>query len=70
MLEPTDNVLAFWQGGAAAFDRIDGWSDIDLMVLTPDDQDTAVLALIEKTLEGVSPIQSKLELAMPTWQIF
>ena len=66
-LEPMDSVLAFWQGGAAAFGRVDEWSDLDLMVLTADDQDKAVLAFIEKTLAAISPIQSQLELPMPTW---
>jgi hypothetical protein len=67
VLEPMESVLAFWQGGAAAFNRVDEWSDIDFMLLSTDDQDEAVLALTEKTLASISPIESKLDLPQPTW---
>ena len=31
-LEPLPYVHAMWEGGAAAFGRVDEWSDIDLQV--------------------------------------
>jgi predicted nucleotidyltransferase len=37
-LEPLDYVYAFYEGGAAAFNRIDEWSDIDLMVVADDEK--------------------------------
>ncbi len=67
LLEPRPEVKAFWQGGAAAFDRVDEWSDLDLMVLASDDQDEAVLQLIEDKLRELSPIQSEYIFPQPTW---
>jgi len=32
-LKPLDYIYAFWEGDAAAFDRIDEWSDIDLYLV-------------------------------------
>jgi len=36
-LEPLSYVHAFWEAGAAAFNRIDEWSDIDLYIVVDDD---------------------------------
>ena len=36
-LKPLDYVHAFWEGGAAALNRIDEWSDIDLYLDVDDD---------------------------------
>ena len=36
-LEPLNFVYAFWEGGAAAFNRVDEWSDIDLFIVVDDD---------------------------------
>ncbi len=67
VIKPLESVRAFWQGGAVAFDRADEWSDIDLMVLTADEEDEAVLKVIEQSLEKLSPIQSIYVLPPPTW---
>ncbi len=66
-LEPLDWVHAMWQGGAAAFGRVDEWSDIDLMVQASDDQVGEVLPVVETALESLSPIALRFELPMPTW---
>lgn len=50
-------VLAGWEGGSAAFDRIDAYSDIDLEYLVTDDASFDDLyASAERALETVSPI--------------
>ena len=56
-LEPLEYVYAMWEGGAAAFDRVDAWSDIDLQVVVEDDRIDDVFAEVERLLEEeVSPI--------------
>lgn len=66
-LEPLNYVYAMWEGGAAAFGRIDEWSDLDLQVETQDEQVDAVLELAEQALLSLSPIDLKYELPRPTW---
>jgi hypothetical protein len=66
-LEPLEYVYAMWEGGAAAFGRIDRWSDIDLMVDAQDERVGEVMALIETTLAGLSPLDLKYPLPEPTW---
>ena len=59
VLEPLEYVHAFWEGGAAAFNRIDEWSDIDLYVVVDDDRVDAAFGVVEKTLKSLSPIKQK-----------
>lgn len=66
-LEPLESVQAMWEAGAAAFDRIDSWSDIDLMIAADDDKVDETLALIDETIAGLSPIDVRFELPQPTW---
>jgi len=35
-LRPLPYVHAFWEAGAAAFNRVDEWSDIDLYIVVDD----------------------------------
>jgi predicted nucleotidyltransferase len=58
-LEPLDYVLAFWEGGSAAFGRSDQWSDIDLYIDADDGRAQDVLAAVEQALEALSPIDLK-----------
>ena len=66
-LKPLDYVHALWEGGAAAFNRVDDWSDIDLQVDVEDDKVEAVFELVEEALQQLSPIQRKLEMPQPAW---
>ena len=36
-LEPLEYSHALWEGGAAAFNRLDEWSDIDLHLVVDDE---------------------------------
>ncbi len=67
VLEPLDYTHAMWEGGAVAFDRFDTWSDIDLQIDVEDDRVEEALALIERTLESLSPIDLRHRLPEPTW---
>jgi len=55
-LEPLDYVLAMWEGGAAAFDRVDEWSDIDIQFVVEDGRADEAFVVIERVLEALSPI--------------
>jgi len=66
-LEPLDYVKAMWQGGAAAFGRVDQWSDVDLMVIADDEHVEGVMRLVDEALEALSPITSRYELPQPSW---
>lgn len=73
-LEPLDYVQSFWEGGAAAFDRVDEWSDIDLYLVVDDEKVDETLLAVEKALESLSPIKQKYEVPHSEksglWQAF
>jgi len=66
-LQPIDYVCAAWQAGAAAFDRVDEWSDIDFYVVVEDDRVEDTFKVIEKSIETLSEIELKYRLPEPTW---
>jgi hypothetical protein len=66
-LEPLGYVHALWEGGAAAFDRVDAWSDIDLHVDAEDAYIADVVGAVGKALEVLSPVAQKYEVPQPTW---
>lgn len=66
-LEPLEYVNALWEGGAAAFDRVDEWSDIDLGIDVRDDKIEKAFVKVEEILNSISPIKIKYRLPDPTW---
>ncbi|HEY9605229.1 MAG TPA: hypothetical protein V6C85_26725, partial [Allocoleopsis sp.] len=75
-LEPKDFVLALWQGGSAAHEFTDEWSDIDIQVIVEDDacggsrsdhrvQET--FDILEESLKTISEIRFKWRVPEPTW---
>lgn len=66
-LEPLDYVHVFWEGGAAAFNRIDEWSDIDIYLVVDDDKVDETFLAVEKTLRSLSHIKQKYEISQPPW---
>jgi len=64
-LEPLDYVHAFWEGGAAALNRIDEWSDIDLYLVVDDKKVDETFLAVEKALKLLSPIKQKYDVAHP-----
>jgi hypothetical protein len=66
-LEPLDYCLALWEGGAAAFRRVDEWSDIDLILVVQPGRVPDAFAVIEQTLAGLSAIDLVYEVPQPTW---
>lgn len=66
-LKPLDYVQAFWEGGAAAYNRIDEWSDIDIYIVADDEKVDDTIRVVEKTLIILAPIKQKLELPKSQW---
>ncbi len=66
-LKPLPYVHAMWEGGAASFDRVDEWSDIDLQVIADDERIADVFAVVEAALHMLSPIDLRYEFPQPTW---
>lgn len=66
-LEPLDYAYAMWEGGAAAFKRVDEWSDLDLLIDVDDERVADTLTIIDDTLKSVAPIELKYELPQPSW---
>ncbi len=64
-LRPLDSVHALWEGGAASFERVDDWSDIDLYALVDDEMVEETVKAIEMALENMSPITQKYDVPHP-----
>lgn len=66
-LTASPDVLAIWEGGSAARQQLDDYSDIDLQIICEDDAVEHLFSLIEGTLEGVDSIDKKMRIPEPTW---
>jgi hypothetical protein len=55
-LESDAAVDAAWEGGSAAFDRDDAWSDVDAVAVVDGDAVDATFARVERALGALSPI--------------
>jgi predicted nucleotidyltransferase len=64
-LKPLEYVHAFWEGGAAAFNRIDEWSDVDLYIVVDDNKIDETFLAFEKALKELSPIKQKYDVQHP-----
>ncbi|MCP3914858.1 MAG: nucleotidyltransferase domain-containing protein, partial [bacterium] len=60
-------VRAAWLGGADATDRVDEYSDVDLLVVAEDERVEDVFSALEPVLESLSPIDRRYRLPPPTW---
>ena len=67
VFEPLPYVYAMWEGGAASFDRVDEWSDIDLQVDVEDERVDEVMALGGQALAELSPIELQYAVPQPSW---
>lgn len=66
-LKPLNYAHAFYEGGAAAFNRIDEWSDIDLYLVVDDQKVKDAFLVVDKALKSLSPIKQKLEIPQMPW---
>ena len=66
-LETQEGVYAMWEGGSAARNRDDTWSDVDAVVVCREELVEAVFETIEAALEQLSPIDLEWKVPEPTW---
>jgi len=66
-LEASEDVTALWEGGAAAFDRVDEWSDLDIMIAVKSGTKDAAIALVDDALGSLAPIAVRYRLPEPAW---
>jgi len=66
-LKPLNYVHAFFEGGAAAFNRIDEWSDVDLYLVVDDEKVGETFREVEKALTSLSPIKQKYDVPQTGW---
>jgi len=66
-LRPVDYVHALYEGGAAAFRRIDEWSDIDLYIIADDNRVDETFQACEDAFTSLSGIQQKYEVPQTSW---
>ena len=64
-LEPLPRVLAFYQGGAIAWGRLDAWSDIDLYAIVEDDAVEETFRAIDGALAGLARVEQKFTVPHP-----
>ena len=62
-LRPKDYARAFWEGGSAAFGRVDRWSDIDLYLLVKEGSSTAAFRSVERALGKLAGISKVYEVS-------
>lgn len=62
-----DFVLAAWEGGAAAFGRVDKWSDIDLYVLVEDGRENDAFSAVERGIGAVSRVKVRYDVPQTGW---
>lgn len=56
-LRPLPQAHALWEGGAASFDRLDAWSDIDLNIVAEDGAEDLIFSAVEAALARLSPFE-------------
>jgi len=61
-------VHALFEGGAAGFDRLDEWSDIDLYILVDDHKAKDTFTTVEKSLTSLSRIIQKYDVPQTQWK--
>ncbi len=66
-LKPLDYIHAVWEGGAASFDRVDEWSDVDLYVVCDDEGVEDTFAVMKQAISSMSDIALEFRLPEPTW---
>lgn len=73
-LEPLPSVLAFYEGGAIAWGRLDAWSDIDLYVVVEDASVDDTLRVVDEALARLARIERRFPVPHPpasgTAQVF
>ena len=60
-------VNALWEAGSASFDRVDEFSDLDIMIDVDDEFIDEAFTAVESALNSVTTIIHQYEVPQPTW---
>ena len=60
-------ILALWEAGAASFNRIDEWSDIDLYIVSEDERIEDTILSFDSAFMTLSEVELRYRLPEPTW---
>lgn len=63
-LERCESVVAAWEGGSEAFDRVDELSDVDVVAVVQDDSVETTFEFVETELRSVSPIELRYDVPL------
>lgn len=66
-LQPLSYIYALWEAGAASFNRIDQWSDIDLYLVVDDEAIAETFKSMEEAFSNLSGLELEFRLPAPTW---
>ncbi len=66
-LRGMNHVHAVWEAGAASFNRVDQWSDIDLNIVVDDACVENTLKAIEERASALAGIAAKFRMPEPSW---
>jgi predicted nucleotidyltransferase len=66
-LRPLSYIHAVWEGGAASWNRVDEWSDVDLYVVCDDERVEDSFNVMEKVVRSLSEIDLKFRMPEPAW---
>lgn len=69
-LENLKEVVAVWEGGSQATNRIDDHSDLDLLIITTDDAVEKTLQETQEYLKKQVPLRHYIRAPEPTWHGF
>ncbi len=67
LLEKKSFVIAAWEGGSAATDHLDDYSDLDVMIVCEDDAVEQVFDMLDDHFEYSYGIIRKFRVPEPTW---
>ena len=66
-LEPDPQVCAAYEGGSAAFGRVDEFSDLDFQIIVEDEAVERVARLVEAALAAHFTVDYRYEIPRPAW---
>lgn len=70
VIQPLPYVHAMWEAGAAAFNRVDTWSDIDLQIDVEDEFADRILPIVESALRELSPLELVYRVQNPPFDLY
>ncbi len=67
LLKLNNSIYTVWEGGSAATDYLDEYSDLDLGIICEDDEVESIFEQLEKYFENNYRIESKFRVPEPSW---